>query len=370
MSNPLRKAAILIKSLDKSAAAALLAQMPKAAAKRVLAVAKGLTAIDPQEQQQIMSEFARKSGKQIAAPIESSVGVELSLTSTASEPVEHVQSNATPVAALHDSPFSESRFAFITPESIESLALVLSREQPQLAALILAHLPAQQSAAVLGLLDSSAREAIVQRIAEIDDASPDVLDELERVLRTRLMHEQLRVKGSAQGLAALSGILQASDPTLRSQISAAVGSRGAVLKPPVPLERILASDRPTRQIGRAESIAASDEETQEKDGKSPAIAFTALSALDDISLAAVFGAVTPQVAILALVGADEALVGRILGLLPRKESASFRKKLDEVGPLRLKEVQLAQDQLCKAASALIMDRRIAYPAHQKLRLAA
>jgi flagellar motor switch protein FliG len=371
MSNQLRKAAILVKSLDKSTAEALLAQMASAAAKRVLAAAKALTGIDPDEQKEVMRDFlARQSGKSVTAPVDASSDVELSLSSSASESVEGAAPKPEPTPASQVAPLSNTRFAFITAESIEPLASVLSREQPQLAALILAHLPAEHSAAVIALLELSARATIVQRIAEIDDTGAGVLDEIEQELKTRLAREQLRIKGSAQGIAALSGILQASDPNLRRQISTAIGSRRAVMASPQPLGREPAIEGPALQSNRADANSTKEAQDIEKSGQSSAITFTALNALDDISLAAVFGAVTPQVAILALVGADEPLVGRILRLLPRKEAASFRKKLDEVGPLRLKEVQVAQDQMSRAAGALLMDRRISISAPQRLRLTA
>ncbi len=375
MMNPqMRKAAILITSLDRASAESLLAQMPKDVAKRVLAAAKLLGKIDPKEQSEVMRDFvALKSGKSPSTfqPSAEGADVELSLSSGAGshpEQKKEFSQVSRPLKPIESKP--GQRFAFITEEWVEPLASLLGREQPQLAALILAHLPAERSAAVLSLVGSSTRLGILQRIAEIDETSPEVLDEIEQELKTRLMRERLKVDGSAAGLAALSGILQASDPELRSEISTAMGSRRA--------EKILAAT-PSEPGPVASEVAEEKElEIAETEVESlpvqresaQVIAFSGLTLLDDVSLAAVFGSVSPQVAILALVGAEEALVRRILKVLPRREAAAFRKKLDEVGPLRLKEVELAQLQLSQAAGDLLQKRRISLPIPQRVRLAA
>ena len=249
---------------------------------------------------------------------------------------------------------------------------------------MLAHLPPRRSAAVLAQLAAPLRISIVERIADIEEASAEVLSELEQELKTQLMRERLRVSGSKQGLATLSGILQASDPQLRDQISAAMEARRqeskvsaptASSKPAAPALESQSESKP-RALNSEEAIPSENSASRKVEvdlepfTPAPLLAFSGLGSLDDISLAAVFGSVTPQIALLALVGADESLVRRILNVLPRKEAAHFRKRLDEVGPLRLKEVEQAQSRLSHAAGELIQQRRISLPIPLRARVAA
>lgn len=376
MNSQLRKAAILIASLDRASAESLLTQMPKEFAKRVLAAAKQLGKIDPEEQQSVMRDFlARKEGKSAIEKKSALPEVELALSHDAAEEIE----KPAPPTPQDDLVSAPQRFSFVANDSVAPLAAILQREQPRLAALILAHLPADRGAAVLSHLDHANRLAIVERIADIEDAAPLVLDELEQELKGRLLRERLKLEGSRQGLAALSGILQASDPELRSQISDAMGAKRKER-----LAVVNKSAMPSHPSSRSQDTGS--EETEEYPSVKPAnetgtdlaepiiaaplIAFSGLSALDDVSLAAVFGAVSPQVALLALVGAEEALVRRILNVLPRKEAAGFRKRLEEVGPLRLKEVEQAQTRLSLAAGELLKQRRITLPIHDRARMAA
>jgi flagellar motor switch protein FliG len=368
MNPQLRKAAIVLKSLDKEAAAKLLAQMPAPIAKKVLAFAKELGPIDSIEQQEVMRDFMTKKASSPPASQEagsSEVSLELSAEAAIAPlasraPAEKLTETPSPSSA----PLSATRFAFVTSELVEPLASVLSREQPQLAALILAHLLPERSAAVLALFDAESRLATIQRIAEIEESATEVLDEIEQELKSRLTREQFKLDGSKQGLAALSSILQASDPELRTQISTAIGGRMAKQAAHVACAISAPVTQEPEAADAEEKIATETHSAGEQ--TLPSISFGALSELDDISLAAVFGSVSPQVAILALVGAEETLVKRILRVLPRKEAMAFRRKLEEVGPLRLKEVELAQKQMSHAAGDLARQRRITIPVSQPL----
>lgn len=400
ISAQLRKAAIVFASLDRASAESLLKQMPRDFAKRVLAAAQELGAIDPDEQQAVMRDFlARKAGASAPLPGAASPEVELSLSQTtegASSKLVERMSSPEP-APITSEP---GRFSFVTEDAAAPLAAILRNEQPRLAALILTHLPAERSAAVLAQVDRESRLAIIECIADIDEAAPEVLNELEQELKARLLRKKLNLEGSRQGLAALSSILQASDPEIRGQITHAMAARRkprvladravdsaaaahihSISEPNQVLTTSAKADLPT--LGGNESVAKPFDvisaeslarlqpvaESNSRD-ESVAFAFSGLTSLDDVSLAAVFGAVSPQIALLALVGADETLVRRILSKLPRRDAASFRKRLEEVGPLRLKEVEQAQNRVSQAADELLQQRRISLPAHERAPLAA
>ncbi|MEX2093046.1 MAG: hypothetical protein WD971_10240, partial [Pirellulales bacterium] len=76
----LRKAAILIRSLDADAAASVLARLSPAEAKAVRLAIHALGEVDPEERADVSTEF-RRSG--VVAQEDPRRGVELDLSSTA-----------------------------------------------------------------------------------------------------------------------------------------------------------------------------------------------------------------------------------------------------------------------------------------------
>jgi flagellar motor switch protein FliG len=89
-----------------------------------------------------------------------------------------------------------------------------------------------------------------------------------------------------------------------------------------------------------------------KPSSAPKIAFADLVRLSDRSLQAVFAAVDPAVVLLALTGAEERLLNRVLRKLPIKDRAVLRQRLEHPGPVRLREIDLAQAQVAAVASQL------------------
>jgi flagellar motor switch protein FliG len=56
-----------------------------------------------------------------------------------------------------------------------------------------------------------------------------------------------------------------------------------------------------------------------------------------------------EIVTLALAGASEELMNRILRRLPRRQAKEFRKRLRDIGPTRLSDMLAAQQQLAQNA---------------------
>jgi len=82
--------------------------------------------------------------------------------------------------------------------------------------------------------------------------------------------------------------------------------------------------------------------------------FDDLTRVDDATLAAVIQEVEPDVMALALTGAKDELMERIMGQIPRQVAKTFRQQLTRLGPTRLRDVEAAQ-QLVAAAAARRLD---------------
>ena len=73
---------------------------------------------------------------------------------------------------------------------------------------------------------------------------------------------------------------------------------------------------------------------------------------------------------LALAGAPQALVARILGQLPPKAAKQLRRSLDHLGPTRLSDVEEAQQHLAQLALQLEIEGRIDLPRPMNMSFAA
>ena len=60
--------------------------------------------------------------------------------------------------------------------------------------------------------------------------------------------------------------------------------------------------------------------------------------------------------LLALLGADETLVARVLELLPAEQAESLRQRMEHPGPTRLSDVEQAQHELAQLASRIVASR--------------
>jgi flagellar motor switch protein FliG len=84
----------------------------------------------------------------------------------------------------------------------------------------------------------------------------------------------------------------------------------------------------------------------------PALTFADLARLDDRALQEVFALAEPAVVLLALTGADERLLYRVLRQLPARQRGALRERLEHPGPVRLREIEQAQQQLATIATRL------------------
>jgi flagellar motor switch protein FliG len=95
-----------------------------------------------------------------------------------------------------------------------------------------------------------------------------------------------------------------------------------------------------------------------------------LERLDDQALATLMQSADPEVTILALAGASEPFVERILGQFRGRESRLLRRQMEQLSPLRLSDVAHAQQRLVQHASQLASDGVIEIPKVKRFAVAA
>lgn len=319
----LRRAAILVSSLDGPAADRVLEQLPEGDAARVRRMMVELDEIDHREQQQVIGEFVRARPTAPAAPryapvadrgveLEAGLARRLSLEGYAARPIEN----------------TPQPFRFLHEAQSDTISPVLSGEHPQTIALVVSHLPDERAASLLATLEGELQADVIRRLMSLDQTDPEILREVERGLESRLREQSQVERRRDVGLASIARMLAAAAPSVRRAI----------------LANLATHDR--RLAGRL---------------RSPSLRFEDLQRLDDESLAAVLAAAEPEVARLALAGADSALVDRVLSELQPAEARKVRRLIERLGPTRLSDVEEAQAELARIAHSMVLEGRIDLP---------
>ena len=92
--------------------------------------------------------------------------------------------------------------------------------------------------------------------------------------------------------------------------------------------------------------------------------------LDDRAWAKVLHAADAQLSLLALAGATPELVQRLLKQLPPRDARILERKMETLGPVRLRDIEHAQQQLARIAGQLAAQGEIRLPRQRPFATAA
>ncbi len=204
-----------------------------------------------------------------------------------------------------------------------AIADFMKEEHPQVQAIVLSYLEAEQAGEVLGYLNDPAHCAeIVMRVAKLDSVSPTALTELAAVL------EQHAGRQTANRFAQLGGRRSAAEIMNKM----ARGTDQAVL------EKIRESD---------ESLCESIQEMM--------FIFDNLMQIDDRGIQTLLREVSTDMLVLALKGADPALADKIFNNMSKRAAELLKDDMEAKGPVRLSEVEAAQKEILTIARKLAED---------------
>jgi flagellar motor switch protein FliG len=319
----IRKAAILVASLDQRGADLLLEQMDERQARAVRDALVDLDEIDPAEQQRVIEEFFR-FGSLLPGKCPSGIELDDRLAKRFLQPE--------PEPVNWSEPSSQTPFHFLRDAEADKLAKILVAERPQTIALVLSHLPPEQSGDVLARLAPALQVDVIRRLVDLEETDPEILREVERGLQTRFSEQVQMQRRRVAGLSAVSGILDASRQTAGMQI----------------LKNLSNFDR-----GLADRLGPQRFE------------FTDLLRLSNTALASVIDASDPEWIVLALVGAPPEWVDHFLVHYSEPDGRAIRHRLEHFGPIRLSDVEQARGELAAVAHRLAMSGKIEIPKRRR-----
>lgn len=312
----IRKAAILVASLDQAATDLLLDQLGPACAELVREAVMMLDEIDPDEQRRIIAEFRRISP---LMPDQSPAGIELDQL-TVGQTFLSVSADAEdtwePSGAIDAEQQPTQPFRFLHSAEEEKLLQLLSSERPQTIALVLSHLPPQRAGEVLALFEPALQVEVVRRLVDLEETDPETLRHVEEALEARLSRQFAMERARSAG--------------------------------PDAIARILASCNSRVVGGILDNLATFDRPLAERFGRQ-SLRFDDLLQLDDATLLATFRAADPAVAQAALLGASPELVERVLCGMSSEEAKRLQRRLHCPGPIRLSDIEDARQQIALLA---------------------
>ncbi|GHV11541.1 flagellar motor switch protein FliG [Spirochaetia bacterium] len=203
-------------------------------------------------------------------------------------------------------------FDFIRRTDPAHLMNFIQQEHPQTIALILAYLEPNKSSIILQNLPHEVQSDVARRIATMDRTSPEVLREVERVLEKKLS-------------------------TLSSEDYTAAGGVGSIV------EILNMIDRSSeKQI--VEALEDEDPELAEEIKKRMFV-FEDIVMLDDRAIQKVMREVDSAELSKALKSVDTEVQDKIFRNMSKRAAAMLKEDMEFMGPVRLKDVEEAQQKI-------------------------
>lgn len=300
-----QKAAIAIVALGARTASTVFQHLDERKIEQLTMEIASLGSISPDLKEQVLDDFydAHESERYLTGDLDY---VRQVLERALGRPraIEIVDKIA---ASLQEQPFS-----FAREIDAAQLTSFVENEHPQTIALVLAHLHTDQAASVLSLLPKEIQIEVAKRLAEMDRTSPEVVEEVERVLRDRLLSIGGQDYTAAGGIGALVDILNRVDRATEKTILEDLEEQDPVL---------------------AEEV------------KKLMFVFEDIVLLDDRSIQTVLREVDMKDLALALKAASEAVMKRIVSNMSDRAAEMLKEDIEFMGPVRLRIVEDAQQRI-------------------------
>lgn len=217
-----------------------------------------------------------------------------------------------------------------TLESLEmvdakSLSTFLVSEHPQTVAVILAHLEPEKKGEVLKRLPDALQSEVVLRMANLDHVAPELIAELDGVLKKELASMSTVEQAALGGVQPVAEMLNVMDKNTETSIMSRLEERDPLL---------------------AEEI------------RKLMFVFDDISKIDDRGIQTLMKEVPNDKLLLALKTANDEIKNKIFKNISQRAAEMLREDLANMGPSRLSDVEGAQQEIVNAARRLEAEGKI------------
>ncbi|MAT68371.1 MAG: flagellar motor switch protein FliG [Planctomycetaceae bacterium] len=299
------KAAVLLTSLPEDDAALLLARLDPKQVEAVSIEIARLKSVSADEEEQVILAFAESN----PGSCSSSGGgldrarnlVQKALGKQAGDTLENIRHSIEAVP-----------FAFLRQVDAQNVLTYVIDEHPQTIALILSHLPPATSSSILSELPVDRQLSVVQRIANMGQTNPEIIQEVERGLERRMASVMSTSFENAGGVTAVAEMLNVADRAT---------------------ERTL-----------LENLNHDDPELVEEIRRLMFV-FEDVTKFDDKQIQTVLKNVENSQWAVALKGASRELKEKVFANMSKRAADMLREEMDYMGPVKLSVVEQKQQEI-------------------------
>jgi flagellar motor switch protein FliG len=311
-----RKAAIFLMGIGDELSGEIIRKLGPEEIQRITKEISALQSVAPEQMISVFKEFEKlsASGRYFAlgGPQSARRMVEQAM---GKETAQKLLDSAPPSSRLSDATVQQSGVMHdIDPQE---LAKVLREENPQTLALILSNLPPEQAGPLMASLPAEVQPEVALRIALMDRIAPEVFNRIAQAIRARLKSSKQLTRSN--GSRALASILN----NLDGEIS----------------DRVLASLEPDNQP-TVESV------------RQLMFVFEDIIEIDKEGIKLVLAKIDRKVLTLALKGTSEKMKQHFTQCMSQRSSEMLLEDMEALGPVRIRDVSAAQQQIVSAVAAL------------------
>ena len=300
------KAAILLIALGPEKSAQIFKHLKEEEIEQLTLEIANTSSVSPQTKEQVLNEFYEVClAQQYIAEGGITYAKELLEKALGEDKARDVIGKLT--ASLQVRPFE-----FIRKTDSTQLLNFIQDEHPQTIALILSYLPAAQASSVVSALPPEKQADVAKRIAMMDRTSPDVIKQVEKVLEKKLaslVNQDYTIVG---GVDAIVDILNTVDRGTEKHIM--------------------------------ESLEIEEPELADEIRKKMFV-FEDIILLDDRAVQQVLKSVESKDLSMALKGSSEDVSEKIFKNMSKRAADMLREDMEFAGPVRVKDVQEAQQRI-------------------------
>jgi flagellar motor switch protein FliG len=207
----------------------------------------------------------------------------------------------------------------------QQLAKFIHSEHPQTIAFILSHLSPSQAAALLVSLPGQIRSDVALRMAHLDQISPEIIHKIAAVIGQKLQSLGEFSRESYGGVRAVSEMFNRMESGASKEILESIDKEDGAL---------------------ADTI------------RHLMFVFEDMLLLESASLKEVLAKVDRKILTLALKGTSEPVRKHFVGCLSQRGEEMLLEDMDALGPVKIKEVEAAQQQIISIVRQLESDGAI------------
>jgi len=317
----MRKAAVLLVLLGEDVASQIYRNLPEKDLEQLTKEIAELDYVDPPTALAVLEEYHRMSLTQdYLAQGGTDYAQKLLVKSFGEEGARQLLGQVSRSAEM-----SANKLDSLQKADPQQLAKFLESEHPQTIALILAHVDAKQASELLMRLPEALRAETLKRLAQLRQFSPEIAEKVSLSLHKRLQALGEQHRRAYAGFQGVADLLNRMDPLQAKEILEAIEK-----------------DDPKVALGIRNLM----------------FTFEDLVTVPSTSMRELVGAIDKPTLAMALKGAREDVRAHIFRAMSSRAVEMLKEDMEVLGPVRTREVTLAQHEILNLARKLEADGKV------------